>query len=157
MAVLATTADTQVWWPAGWGRHDSAPTLTALVGGEAARRLVALGEAAIPRSLEQLQMMFQRDLSRLFETGRVVSWHRKRYSKMGYSFLPVGCSPAVRDQLAEPVGAILFFAGEATNRAQPSTVHGALESGTRAARQVMEARTEVREGYRAGSDGVLTA
>jgi monoamine oxidase len=146
MAVLATTADTQVWWPAGWGRHESTPILTALVGGQAARRLVALGDAAIPKSLEQLQMMFQRDLGKLFESGRVVSWHRKRYSKMGYSFLPVGCSPAVRDQLAEPVAARLFFAGEATNRAQPSTVHGALESGIRAARQLLESRTAVVRG-----------
>jgi monoamine oxidase len=83
--------------------------------------------------------MFQRDLSRLFQTGRIVRWHQKRYSKMGYSFLPVGCPPTMRDRLAEPIGSTLFFGGEATNRAQPSTVHGALESGIRAAREVLQA------------------
>jgi monoamine oxidase len=142
MAVLATTMDTQVWWPAGWGRPGRSGMLTALVGGEAARRMgthsSAGTSAVIADSLKQLQTMFQRDLSGLFEAGRVVRWQRKRFSKMGYSFLPVASTPLLRDWLAEPV-ASLFFAGEATNRSQPSTVHGALESGIRAAHQILQA------------------
>ncbi|MYJ41233.1 MAG: FAD-dependent oxidoreductase, partial [Acidimicrobiaceae bacterium] len=35
-----------------------------------------------------------------------------------------------------PVGERLFFAGEATHSRFPSTVHGALLSGRRAARQI---------------------
>jgi monoamine oxidase len=141
LAVLATTLDTQVWWPSGWGRHDAAPVLTALVGGEAARRFTALGEGALREALRQLQVMFGRDLAELFVAGRMVRWHRQRYSKMGYSYLPVGCPPLLRDTLAKPLPPTLFFAGEATNLRQPSTVHGALESGIRAAHQVLEVRT----------------
>src|SRR5262249_6131992 len=92
--------------------------------------------------------MFGRDLRDLCVGGRVVRWHRQRYTRMGYSYLPVGCPAALRDWLAEPLPPTLFFAGEATNRQQPSTVHGALESGVRAAQQVLEARERVRASSR---------
>src|SRR5262249_1851917 len=94
--------------------------------------------------------MFGRDLRDLYVGGRVVRWHRQRYSRMGYSYLPVGCPASLRDWLAEPLPPTLFFAGEATNRQQPSTVHGALESGVPAAQQVLEARERVRAGHPAG-------
>jgi len=43
------------------------------------------------------------------------------------------------DVLAEPVGARLHFAGDATFRACPSTVHGAWLSGIRAAHEIINA------------------
>lgn len=153
LAVLATTGDTQVWWPSGWGRPDAAPVLTALVGGRAARRIADLGEKALPEALRQLQTMFGRDLGKLYAGGKVMCWHEKRYSRMGYSYLPVGCPSALRDRLADPLLPTLFFAGEATNRQQPSTVHGALQSGARAARQVLEAREGVTISHWSGQRG----
>ncbi|MCE7861530.1 MAG: FAD-dependent oxidoreductase [Chloroflexi bacterium CFX2] len=44
--------------------------------------------------------------------------------------------PEPDDTLAEPVGEVLFFAGEATSREYPSTVHGAYLSGLRAAEEL---------------------
>src|SRR5208283_4192692 len=101
----------------------------------------------------QLQMMFSRDLTDLYVGGKIVRWHEKRYTRMGYSFLPVGCPSSLRDRLADPLLPTLFFAGEATNRQQPSTVHGALQSGVRAARQILEAREGVKKPYRSGHRG----
>jgi monoamine oxidase len=46
--------------------------------------------------------------------------------------------PAARALLREPVGGRLLFAGEATSAASPAMVHGALESGWRAAGLIEE-------------------
>ena len=43
----------------------------------------------------------------------------------------------LRDKLAAPLDQVLFFAGEATNRDNSGYVHGALESGFRAADEVI--------------------
>ena len=67
------------------------------------------------------------------------SWSTDPWSRGSYSFLPVGATPAMRRALAQPVQGRLFFAGEATDEAGPSTVHGAQASGNRVARQVREA------------------
>jgi len=40
-------------------------------------------------------------------------------------------------RLAEPLDGVLFFGGEATNRDRPACVHGAFESGVRAARELI--------------------
>jgi len=45
-----------------------------------------------------------------------------------------------REDLATPIGDTLFFAGEATDAEESGTVAGALRSGERAARQVLEAQ-----------------
>ncbi len=64
------------------------------------------------------------------------SWSTDPWAGGSYTFLPVGSDPSVRDALAEPVAGRLFFAGEATSFDAPSTVHGALASGLRAASEI---------------------
>jgi monoamine oxidase len=64
-----------------------------------------------------------------------MDWASDPCSKMGWSFVPPGAT-GMRAVLAEPVGDVLFFAGEATNTVRPSTVHGALESGYAAADRI---------------------
>src|SRR5262249_45872161 len=143
LAVLTTTGETQVWWPSGWGRPDPGPVLTALIGGEAARRFASLGDRALPEALRQLEVMFGRDLRDLCVGGRIVRWHRQRYSRMGCPYSPAVC-PARRGVWPPgPLPPPLSFAGEPTTRQQPSTVHGPRESGARAAQQVLEARERV--------------
>jgi monoamine oxidase len=89
------------------------------------------------QALDQLEKMFGRELRSEYVEGKLEAWHKHRYSKMGYSYLPVGAMPELRLRLAAPVAPTLYFAGEATNVRAPSTVHGALESGQRAARQIL--------------------
>ena len=56
-----------------------------------------------------------------------------------YTYTPVGGLDA-REQLASPTSQTIFFAGEATSiTGEHGTVHGAEESGLRAANEVAEA------------------
>ena len=66
------------------------------------------------------------------------SWSTDPWARGSYSYLPVGATPSLREDLARPVNGRLFFAGEATSSEAPATVHGALASGTRAAREVTD-------------------
>ncbi|MBT3245904.1 MAG: NAD(P)-binding protein [Actinobacteria bacterium] len=69
---------------------------------------------------------------------RVTRWGTDPWSLGSYSYLPAGTSATSRAALAGPVGDRLFLAGEATDSDYPGTVHGALNSGRRAASQVLE-------------------
>lgn len=133
---VITTLNSQLWWRPGWGRAAETPILTALIGGDAALYFEALGDAAIPTALEHLATMFGAAIKREFIDGRLVAWGTDPWSKMGYSYVPVGAT-GLRTQLAAPVDNLLFFAGEATSVTQAATVHGALASGLRAAEEVM--------------------
>jgi len=67
------------------------------------------------------------------------NWSRDPYSLCSYSCLPPGPpGPRSRAILREPVSGSLVFAGEATSPRNPAMVHGAIESGLRAAAQVGE-------------------
>lgn len=63
-------------------------------------------------------------------------WATDPYSLGSYSFVPVGSSREDMDELAEPVGGRLPFAGEATVADHPQSVHGAFMSGLREARRI---------------------
>lgn len=72
----------------------------------------------------------------------ITRWNRDPFAYGSYSFLPQGEKLNHFQILAEPVLNRLFFAGEATSNTDPATVHGAYETGIRAAREVMEVMTE---------------
>ncbi|MEX0873487.1 MAG: NAD(P)/FAD-dependent oxidoreductase [Actinomycetota bacterium] len=134
MTNLLTTLDSQGWWTPGAGRDDEAPVLTALLGGSAVRRLQALDEPAV-EGLRDLERVFDMSLHDRLVEARWIDWSCDPWSKMGYSYVPPG-GVGLRDVLAAPVADVLFFAGEATNAIRPASIHGAFESGYRAAREV---------------------
>ncbi len=104
--------------------HGS-PVLVALAAGRWARTL----EQQPPREavavvVNQLGGMFGNDLPPV--TGSLISsWQTDPFARGSYSHLPPGAEPADYDALAEPLGDRLYFAGEATHRQYPATVHGA--------------------------------
>ncbi|MBV8208246.1 MAG: FAD-dependent oxidoreductase, partial [Acidobacteria bacterium] len=62
------------------------------------------------------------------------------YSRGAYSWVCAGGEGAQR-ALAEPLDGALFFAGEATNsQGHNGTVHGAMQTGIRAAEEVLSVR-----------------
>jgi monoamine oxidase len=68
---------------------------------------------------------------------QITRWVSDPFSAGAYSYVPVGATSRTRDALAASVGGQLFFAGEATHRQYPATVHGAYLSGLRAAQEVI--------------------
>jgi len=70
-------------------------------------------------------------------SGFVHDWLQDAFSCGAYSYTAVGGVHAAQ-QLAAPVADTLYFAGEATNvHGYGGTVHGAIETGERAAREVL--------------------
>lgn len=98
--------------------------LAGLGGGATCVALPAYGRAQSARLLPD-------------PTGHIITdWRHDPYALGSYSFLAEAARPAQRNDLAEHIGGRLFFAGEATDRDHPATVHGAHLSGLRAARQI---------------------
>lgn len=71
------------------------------------------------------------------DAWQITRWGSDPFAYGSYSHIPPGASSADRVTLAKPVGNRLYFAGEATHRQYPATVHGAFMSGQRAARQIL--------------------
>ena len=67
---------------------------------------------------------------------QITRWAVDPFSRGSYSFNAVHSTPAMRDALASPVDGRLFFAGEATDRKEYGTAHGAYLSGLRAAEEM---------------------
>lgn len=65
-------------------------------------------------------------------------WAADPFARGSYSYMAPGATPADRRILAAPLNGRLFFAGEHTSLDHPSTAHGALLSGRRAARELLE-------------------
>ena len=63
-------------------------------------------------------------------------WQQDIFSHGSYSYIPIGGSGEDYDALAQPVADKIFFAGEATHRQHPGTVHGAYLSGLREAERI---------------------
>ncbi len=71
------------------------------------------------------------------EAVRTSHWASDPYARGSYSYPGLRASGNDRSQLGKPIEDTLFFAGEATHRADPASVHGAWWSGLRSARQIL--------------------
>jgi len=126
-----------VWWstfPLRW------PLAVAWSGGPAAealgRRAPAERLASALRDLGEGLGIPASSLAAGVRAWWTHDWSRDPFARGAYSYARVGGSDA-GEVLARPIDGTLFFAGEATDPAS-GTVEGALTSGARAARQVLE-------------------
>jgi monoamine oxidase len=113
-------------------RCTGAPVLVGFVSGDFARSLEPKTdlECAGPAHAAVRRMFGS---SAPDPVGVVVSrWGLDPMTMGSYSHVRVGGTPADYDAVAEPAGRI-HFAGEATHRSYPATVHGAFLSGVREA------------------------
>ena len=67
---------------------------------------------------------------------RVTRWSSDPWSRGAYSYVPIDASIEQYAELGQPIDNRLLFAGEATTKDYPATVHGAYLTGKRAAAQL---------------------
>src|SRR6185369_4794304 len=127
-----------VWWSDP--SHD-ASILTGWSGGIKARELSGLGGSEnIDQAVTSLAQIFRTGRSEIESeiiSSHTYDWQHDAFSLGSYSYPGVDGKNAMRE-LAEPLENTLFFAGEATSyQGHWGTVHGAVASGIRAAREVL--------------------
>lgn len=83
-------------------------------------------------------------------------WRHDEFARGSYSHLARGASPADRKVLGRAAPP-RYFAGEVIHRKYPATVHGALLSGRKAARKVVESGAETAIVVGAGAAGLGAA
>jgi monoamine oxidase len=127
--------------PTWWALAAPAPVLTGWAGGDAARRLERGGHRAVhARALRSLAAILGTTVAQLRPWVAGFEWHdwsRDPFARGAYSFAKAGLEDG-GERLAQPMADTLFFSGEATAD-EPGTVHGAMESGRRAAKEVTKA------------------
>jgi monoamine oxidase len=129
-------------WPTWWtGAPDAAPLITAWVAGPKAARLNA-GQMA-ENALEDIARIFSLSTAEIRQNLLGVhqhDWQTDPFSLGAYSYVPAGGVDASQ-QLSQPHAGTLFFAGEHTDvEGHWGTVHAALNSGLRAAAQILQQR-----------------
>ena len=113
--------------------------IECFVGGEGARAVEEEGPVAgFNYAIDQIAGLFGSDARRKLRPLVASNWCRMTHVGGAYSYALPGHA-AARDVLARPFEERLFLAGEATNRRDFSTAHGAHDSGIRAADEVIAA------------------
>lgn len=129
----------RVWWTT---YPVAAPVLVAWSGGSRAGLLARHSARELEQlALESLASIFRMTPGRL--AARVVrsyrhDWIADPFSRGAYSYARVG-GARMSERLAQHVGRTIWYAGEAADTiASTGTVHGAIASGQRAAREIVE-------------------
>lgn len=138
LTFMAHEGEAARWWTPGY-RRSGPPVLAAYLTADRARTIDALAEAdALALGLrEAATLLGDSSLADAVTAAKRVSWAADSLARGGYAHLPPGGAEA-RPALAAPVEDRLFFAGEATAwESNPQTVHGAIESGWRAANEAL--------------------
>jgi monoamine oxidase len=123
-----------------WWSDERGPILTAWAGGPQARALGnASSEEVEEEALKAVAKMFKQDYAKVKELlvrCHCHDWSGDPFARGAYSYIRVGMT-GMPARLAEPVKDTLFFAGEATAEpGEQGTVHGAIASGQRAAKEI---------------------
>lgn len=125
------------WWTTAPLRS---PVLIGWAGGRAAEALAAEPkDMRIDRALDALAAawsMPRRKIDGILAGTFTHDWQSDPWTRGAYSYSGVGGADA-HDALAKPLRKTLFFAGEATSSDQTGTVAGAIDSGRRAAREIL--------------------
>ncbi|CAM9213742.1 unnamed protein product [Discosporangium mesarthrocarpum] len=111
------------------------PVLASLLPGKQAHRAEKESvDATVGRCMAVIRRLFPKVNVPEPSHASATRWGTDKWAHGSYSYVSTGSSGDDMDVLAKPVGDWLRFAGEATNRRYPASVHGAYLTGIREAR-----------------------
>ncbi|MGH9517773.1 MAG: flavin monoamine oxidase family protein [Terriglobales bacterium] len=129
------------WWTQ---MPETFPIITGWAPAKSAEKLAGLGkDEVVDKAIQSLSSLLQVQKSTMqaqLQTAYFHDWDSDPYSLGAYSYVKVGGQGCQRT-LGSPVADTLFFAGEATDMSgHNGTVHGAIASGQRAAREILKSK-----------------
>jgi monoamine oxidase len=127
------------------GLKESQEVYTAFTVGREARRRAAWDDARLlEATVAELKSILPEGSPMGSVSGGLVHrWPFDPFAEGAYSYLPPGAGLGERRDLAAPISDSLFFAGEATHfGGEAGTVHGAIETGYRAADEILQTRND---------------
>jgi len=130
------------WFPTWWTANPAkSPIITGWAPFRCAERLSGKDRSfVVEHSLQALSALLrvsQSELEKILEAAQFHDWQTDPFSLGAYSYGKVGANEA-QQILSEPIQDTLYFAGEATDTTgNNGTVHGAIASGYRAAKQIL--------------------
>lgn len=122
-----------------YGKSGTTPILLAYLMGDQAERLQLAGseDDMITALLKELDTMYDGQASEHYLEAHIQDWGKMPYIKGAYSYSTIGMANA-RHVAAQPLSAKIFFAGEAMHaNGHHQSVHGAIETGIRAVKEVV--------------------
>lgn len=135
------TAPLPTWW-------TQLPTHEALLigwtGGSNAERIVSqiknnFSDEVLSLAVDSLHLILrvpQSEIRNQLVAHHVHDWHNDPFTRGAYAYVPVNAL-AAQEALSKPIDGVLYFAGEALSVGHIGTVHGALDSGHRAAKDIL--------------------
>lgn len=133
------------WFPTWWTTMpETSPVVTGWAPFRSAERLSGQSSSFVVEqaigTLSRLLGPSPQEIDGLLAAAYFHDWQSDPFSRGAYSYGKVA-SDGAQQALANAVENVLFFAGEATDiTGHNGTVHGAIASGLRAARQVLGTR-----------------
>ncbi len=132
-----TDLPTGAVWDASEEQRGRAALLVSLAGGSSSRAVRAIVDREGPAGLaRQLAWLGGRVRDREPIASVVTTWESDPWARGGYAYFSRGFDPSLRRWLAAPAGRVLF-AGEHTSIEWQGYIEGAIESGQRAALEVL--------------------
>jgi monoamine oxidase len=116
------------------------PVMVGWAGGPDAEKFTGCDKEYVVNqalgSLEKILGVSETNLRKLLIACHTHDWASDPFARGAYAYLPVGGLES-QEILARPLNSTLFFAGEAISVGHIGTVHGAIESGERAAKEIV--------------------
>lgn len=148
-SLMGYASEKRGFYPMFWDatQASGAPVLMALVSGRTAEAMEKKTDQEIlAEVLSTLRLLYGHNAVPEPKDHIITRWRSDPYAGGSYSYVGLDASEKDYDLIAAPVAATpisesqadfrLFFAGEATNKFYPATVHGAFMSGIREARHI---------------------